>query len=53
MLRFLFTLLFIPAFLSAQKLPTIEEKTKDSKKQEGFVNFYWEEASGKIFLEVN
>ena len=52
MLRLLFTLLFIPAFLSAQKLPSIEEKMKDSKKQEGFLNIYWEETTGKIFLEV-
>lgn len=43
--------LFFPAL--AQKLPTIEEKTKDMKKQEGFLNFYWEETSGKIWLEIN
>jgi Met-zincin/Domain of unknown function (DUF5117) len=49
----LFLFLFLlPALLSAQKLPSIEEKTKDSKKQEGFLNVYWEEATGKIFLEV-
>jgi len=28
---------------SAQKLPTIEEKTKDFKKYEGFLDFYWDE----------
>jgi hypothetical protein len=52
MLRFLIAFLLIPAFLSAQKLPTIEEKTKDCKKQEGFLNSYWEEATGKFYLEV-
>ncbi len=48
-------LLFIlsPLFLAAQKLPSIEEKTKDLKKYEGFINFYWDENAGKIFLEVD
>ena len=52
MLRLLFTFLVIPSFLSAQQLPSIEEKTKDSKKQEGFLDFYWEESTGKIFLAI-
>lgn len=52
MLRLLFALVLIPSFLTAQKLPSIEEKTKDCKKQEGFLNFYWEENTGKIFIEV-
>jgi len=48
-------LLFIlaPIFVAAQKLPSIEEKTKDLKKHEGFMNFYWDENAGKIFLEVD
>ncbi len=48
-------LLFIlsPLFLAAQKLPSIEEKTKDLKKYEGFMNFYWDENASKIFLEVD
>ena len=40
-------------FASAQKLPTIEEKTKDLKKYEGFFNFYWDENAGKIWLEID
>ena len=28
---------------SAQKLPTIEEKTKNFKKYEGFLDFYWDD----------
>ncbi|MBC7874619.1 MAG: zinc-dependent metalloprotease [Ferruginibacter sp.] len=36
-----------------QGLPTIEEKTKDLKKQEGFFNFYWEENTGKVWLEID
>jgi Met-zincin/Domain of unknown function (DUF5117) len=52
MLRLIIAFILIPTFLSAQKLPSIEEKIKDSKKQEGFLNFYWEESTGKIFLEI-
>lgn len=46
-------LLLLCSFGYAQKLPTIEEKTKDMKKQEGFLNFYWEEPTGKIWLELS
>ena len=52
--------LLIPTFLFAQNktvdkkgTPSIEEKTKDLKKYEGYFNFYWDDATGKIFLEVN
>jgi len=48
-----FLLLLLPSFLFAQKLPSIEEKTKDLKKYEGFLNFYWDENSGKIWIEVD
>jgi hypothetical protein len=44
--------LFLSTLLTAQKLPAIVEKTKDMKKQEGFVNYYWEDATGKIWLEI-
>lgn len=53
MRRVLFLLLLSPFFAVAQKLPTIEEKTKDLKKYEGFLNFYWDENAGKIWLEVD
>ena len=49
---FLF-LFLIPVLTSAQKLSTVEEKTKDLKKYEGFLNFYWDENAGKIFLEID
>ena len=53
MQRLLVLLFLIPSFLTAQKLPGIEEKTKDMKMQPGFLNFYWEEASGKLWLEID
>jgi hypothetical protein len=46
-------LLLLPLYSLAQKLPTIEEKTKDLKKQEGFLPFYWDENAGKIWLEIS
>ena len=53
MQRMLLFLFLSPLFLAAQKLPSIEEKTRDLKKQEGFFNFYWDENTGKIWLEVD
>ena len=52
-MRSLIILLLLPVLTFAQKLPTIEEKTKDLKKYEGYFNFYWDENAGKIWLEVN
>ncbi len=46
-------LLFLSIGVYAQKLPSIEDKTKDMKKQEGFLNFYWEETAGKIWVEID
>jgi len=53
MRKLLFLFLLSPLVTIAQKLPTIEEKTKDFKKYEGFLNFYWDENAGKIWLEID
>ena len=53
MLRIILLLVLIPSFLTAQKLPSIEEKTKDFKKHEGYFNFYWDENTGKLWLEID
>lgn len=53
MKKLILLFMLAPLFLAAQKLPSIEEKTKDLKKYEGFMNFYWDENAGKIFLEVD
>src|SRR3979409_2113437 len=53
MQRILLILLCIPSFVWAQKLPTIEEKTSGLKKQEGYLNFYWDENAGKLWLEID
>jgi hypothetical protein len=37
----------------AQNLPAIEEKTKGMKKYEGYLNFYWDETAGKVWIELD
>lgn len=53
MKRLLLFLFFLPLFVRAQTLPSIEEKTKNFKLSKGFVNFYWDEAAGKVFMEID
>jgi hypothetical protein len=50
----LLLILFIslPLLALSQKLPGIAEKTADMKKHQGFMDFYWDEQTGKIWLEV-
>ena len=49
----LLLLAIIPFTLTAQKLPTIEEKTNGLKKLDGYFNYWWDENTGKLWLEVN
>ena len=53
MQKLILLLILFPFLSSAQKLPTVEEKTKDLKKKEGFLNFYWDDQAGKILLEID
>jgi hypothetical protein len=53
MKKLIFLLLGLPLLTYSQKLPTIEEKVKDLKKFEGFLNFYWDENAGKVWLEIS
>jgi hypothetical protein len=41
----------LPGF--SQKLPTIEEKTSAARRMDGYMPVYWDEASGKLWMEVN
>ncbi len=54
MKNILLGLLLLPSICFCQSsLPSIDQKTKDLKKYEGFLNFYWDENSGKIWLEID
>jgi Met-zincin/Domain of unknown function (DUF5117) len=52
-MRKLILLVLLPSFLAAQKIGSIEEKTIGLKKYEGYLNFYWDENAGKIWLEID
>lgn len=50
------TYLLIIGFLiqiTSAKAQNIESKTKGMKKYPGYFNFYWDDATGKIFMEVD
>ncbi|MGV3527347.1 MAG: zinc-dependent metalloprotease [Flavisolibacter sp.] len=42
----------LPLLAFTQALPTIEEKTKDLEKQEGYFTFYKDKNNGKLWLQV-
>ena len=46
-------LLFSSLAASAQPLASIQEKTKNLKKLEGYFNVYWDENTGKVWLEID
>ncbi len=46
-------LLLLPFIAFSQSLPSIEEKTKNLKRSDGYIPFYWDDAAGKIWLEIN
>ena len=49
-----FTILFISCSISiAQQGSTIAEKTKGMKLYNGFINYYWDESTGKIWLQID
>lgn len=53
----LFTLIILMVFMSgsvqAQGLPTIASKTESLEALEGFFTLYWDEAGGKVWLEID
>ena len=48
----LFIIAVFCSFASAQ-MPTIQEKTTGMKKYSGYFDFYWEEKTGQIWLEID
>ncbi|HEX5653512.1 MAG TPA: zinc-dependent metalloprotease [Chitinophagaceae bacterium] len=53
MQKFFLLFYLIPFIGTAQPLPPIEEKTKSFVKYEGFLDFYWDENAGKLWLEID
>lgn len=43
----------MPLLAKAQVVNSIPEKTKNMKANVGFLNFYWEESTGKIWLQID
>ncbi|MDE2996098.1 MAG: DUF5117 domain-containing protein, partial [Bacteroidota bacterium] len=53
-LSVLFLLLLLGSSTTrAQDLPTIESKTSSMEKMEGFYSLYWDDAAGKVWLEID
>ena len=48
-----FILLVVPLFIKAQSPNAIEEKTKRMQAYNGFFNFYRDDSTGKIWLQIN
>ena len=49
----LFIFLIAPLFIKAQSPNAIEEKTKRMQAYNGFFNFYRDDSTGKIWLQIN
>ena len=49
----LFILLSSYSISSAQAVDPISEKTKKMKLLEGFINYFWDESTGKIWLRID
>ena len=55
MRRLIAALFVIVAFcsLASAQIPAIQEKTTGMKKYSGYFDFYWEEKTGQIWLEID
>ena len=42
----------LPSSLTAQDVPSIEEKTEGTTRMEGFFNLYWDDAAGSLYWEI-
>ena len=49
----LFLLINLIPFANAQKGSDFESKTKGLTKYSGYLNFYWNDKTGQVFLEIN
>ncbi|MDB5000330.1 MAG: peptidase [Mucilaginibacter sp.] len=49
----IFLILFCSHLLKAQKVDNIQSKTQGLTKYTGYFNFYWDDKTGKVFLEID
>src|SRR5438046_8094209 len=49
----LFLIINLMPFANAQKGSDFESKTKGLTKYPGYLNFYWNDKTGQVFLEIN
>lgn len=49
-LSFFFLLFAVPVI--AQKIPTVESKTSGLRRMDGFMPVYWDDSTGKIWMEI-
>lgn len=52
-LRFSLTLAMLCIFGLAQAQKSIEDVTSGAEKKEGYFNYYWDESTGKVWLEID
>ena len=50
---FAFALLLLTSTGHAQNLPSIADKVANTTRMEGFFNIFWDEASGKMYWEID
>ncbi|WP_336514198.1 zinc-dependent metalloprotease [Pollutibacter soli] len=53
MKKFLLIFLLFPLFTIAQPPGSIDEKVAKMKKFQGYIPYYWDEISGKIWMEIS
>ena len=45
--------LFFSSFSYSQKLPSVEEKVNSLKHYPGFFSIYWDESTGKLYMDID
>ena len=47
------SLLLTVIFFTLKAQTSISEKTKDFEKKEGYFDYYWDQSTGKVWLEID
>ncbi|MFN9784882.1 MAG: hypothetical protein ACK54A_16720, partial [Sphingobacteriales bacterium] len=49
----LISFLIVASTSFAQRLPSIEERMAGMKKMPGYMDLYWDEGNGRMYMEIN